>query len=727
MATIGTLLPKNPVLGQPVTPLQALSATNALGLAQGATLNLNNLKPTNIPSATVPASKPVVATATAPAINFVKPASATPTKSIYRVGADIYDATSNQKLAYNDFMANYNGRSTDLGQRPAISPVVPAAPVVPAKTATQSEIYGTTFETPEEKAARDRITADALAASNQTVDPAAIRTETMSRFQNEIDALNRSYAEQKRLEGIVGQNRLGQVGAIGNRRGLLGSDFGVAQENTQVDANTASINAIEAERLAGEQAIYAKAEDIIQAAITKKETAKRSGSDDYLKYLSSQTAAKKAAAEEIAKMWYTSKLDEPSNLKDIADKLGVSIETLRATYKNYAAGQVKDNVKLSAGESIYNPNTGKVEFTAPTDEKPISMSPGSVLVDAKGNALFSAPDKPTNPLDYVKQVGDYTYQYNPATGNTTVTKSAKSGEIVKIDGVDWQKNADGTYTKPVVDLGTPDTSKTMAQLALVKKSLTNASNLSNAAGRSGLRKGLEKTFVGSTDYTNLIAETNTLRTNVLTMMTDPSIKKFFGPQMSNADVELMTAAGTTLNPELQDPESLKAELDRLADFVGRAEEAVKAGSASTVNNQVSPPTEDELQQLMQYYPGQTREQILQSFTNVGSDTNSATFQKAVSKADGTKGGQCGRFVNNLTGLKLGDSFQSKMAKMDPNITWPEPGMVFTMPYKDTGHTGIIVAVNPDNTVTVKDSNYNLDEKVKTHNIAMSKITGLVRA
>jgi hypothetical protein len=120
--------------------------------------------------------------------------------------------------------------------------------------------------------------------------------------------------------------------------------------------------------------------------------------------------------------------------------------------------------------------------------------------------------------------------------------------------------------------------KAQDQINLVKSSLSRAKDLAHASGRSGLRKTAEGIFRGSTDYTNLVAETNTLRTNVLTMMTDPSIKKFFGPQMSNADVQLMTSAGTTLNPELQSPEGMTSELARLEDLITRAENAVEKGT-----------------------------------------------------------------------------------------------------------------------------------------------------
>ena len=100
-------------------------------------------------------------------------------------------------------------------------------------------------------------------------------------------------------------------------------------------------------------------------------------------------------------------------------------------------------------------------------------------------------------------------------------------------------------------------------------------------------------------------------------------------------------------------------------------------------------------------------------TNVGSDTDTALPEEVAKTEIGTKAGQCGRFVNANTGLGVGDSYQSKIAKMDSSITEPEAGMVFVMPYKDTGHTGFVVDVQGDK-VLVKDSNWSLDETVKEH-------------
>lgn len=110
---------------------------------------------------------------------------------------------------------------------------------------------------------------------------------------------------------------------------------------------------------------------------------------------------------------------------------------------------------------------------------------------------------------------------------------------------------------------------------------------------------------------------------------------------------------------------------------------------------------------------------------VATGGRSGSPEEALNVPDGSIGGQCGHFVNQYTGLGVGDSYQSKMDKMDPEITTPEAGMVFTMPYGETGHMGFILSVEGD-MATVKDSNYGLNEKVQTHQIPISLMTGFAR-
>jgi len=161
----------------------------------------------------------------------------------------------------------------------------------------------------------------------------------------------------------------------------------------------------------------------------------------------------------------------------------------------------------------------------------------------------------------------------------------------------------------------------------------------------------------------------------------------------------------------------------------------KSYSSLDVLTRENPAYIDLIEQLGQQYPTASDDDIMKLIEGGGGGFNqdlgmSQNYSKAIAQADGSSGGQCGRYVNKYTGLGVGDSYQSKMNKMaikNPAPNQIKPGMVFTMPYKNTGHIGFIVSNNGDGTVTVKDSNWSLDEKVKTHKIAISKITGVTFA
>lgn len=114
-------------------------------------------------------------------------------------------------------------------------------------------------------------------------------------------------------------------------------------------------------------------------------------------------------------------------------------------------------------------------------------------------------------------------------------------------------------------------------LDFLKSTAQKASDLSSGAGWGSLKKGVGTFLVGDTKANRLSGLSDTLKTNILTMSTDPNIKKFFGPQMTENDVRMMTATGTTLNPDLQNPEDYKAEVSRVYDMFNRAQKAVQDG------------------------------------------------------------------------------------------------------------------------------------------------------
>lgn len=103
--------------------------------------------------------------------------------------------------------------------------------------------------------------------------------------------------------------------------------------------------------------------------------------------------------------------------------------------------------------------------------------------------------------------------------------------------------------------------------------------------------------------------------------------------------------------------------------------------------------------------------------------------------EGSVGGQCGRFVNILTGysLGLGDSFEQKMTKMDPNITAEnvQAGDVFVQQAGVwTGHTGIVTGksvVDGKIYIDVLESNWNKDERVgRRYSVPAEQFSGFAR-
>lgn len=167
--------------------------------------------------------------------------------------------------------------------------------------------------------------------------------------------------------------------------------------------------------------------------------------------------------------------------------------------------------------------------------------------------------------------------------------SGRGAPTVKtINGVDMQWNPQSGQWENINSGATTDMAeKTVNQLDFILNSAATADKLADKSGAGLIDRtisgaiGNVKTPFGNFggEYQQLEAYTNTLKTNMLTLATDPSIKKFFGPQMSNADVLLMTSAGTTLNPQNQSPEQLREEIARIKDFVTRAKQAVDKGKS----------------------------------------------------------------------------------------------------------------------------------------------------
>lgn len=112
-----------------------------------------------------------------------------------------------------------------------------------------------------------------------TYDDPTLRAQKQAQIQREIDATNAVFGVKRAEVERANTGRLGQLGAIQARRGLLGSNIAAGQEGAQVEANTAALNAIENERLAAIVGIERAGNRELQEELAKRSQAALQGAD----------------------------------------------------------------------------------------------------------------------------------------------------------------------------------------------------------------------------------------------------------------------------------------------------------------------------------------------------------------------------------------------------------------------------------------------------------------
>jgi len=264
------------------------------------------------------------------------PAYGTPERNAMATAAGIqgYTGTAAQNAA---IVANLNKPST-----PPPSPnntMVSAGLVVPKKNQNDIDM---------ENALAARI----AAASDTGLPTANERQYATQMFQAQIDALNKVYAEQKAKSMEMGRSRLGSQNAIQARRGLLGSDFGEAATVGQEQANTAELNAIDAEQMAQIAAVQGKiSQSALDMAKARREAATQ-GADknlETIKYTRQKAVddVKSAVSAYLAGGGDIKNLT-PKMIDDFANEMKISRDTVvniikeeQTTAANNAAAKAK--------------------------------------------------------------------------------------------------------------------------------------------------------------------------------------------------------------------------------------------------------------------------------------------------------------------------------------------------------------------------------------------------
>ena len=334
------------------------------------------------------------------------------------------DGTS---VAVNMPQGYYTNQSSGVIPSPTVSEdrISSSNPTSP----TIGQIVGQ-YETPEEQAYRQQYGQNLLTESQTTPDLNKIRQDTLARYQAEIDAINASYAQKKAQERIQGQGRLGSAGAIQARRGLLGSDFGAAQTDTINQYNAELIDAIEQERLAKVSSIMSEANRFAQEEYDKKLEAKRLGAENYLKFIGeSATRRQNNTAKMAAYLYQQGNYDilTPAELKQIADNLGVSVDTLKAVYADYAGQAQAAQAKAQAAQAKAQAEAEKEALGMEKTRAEISNLKGQSEKDmiAKGYTYVATPAQ----RDTLKKQGYSMITINGRTySKPPITKTIQIGK-----------------------------------------------------------------------------------------------------------------------------------------------------------------------------------------------------------------------------------------------------------------------------------------------------------
>jgi hypothetical protein len=207
------------------------------------------------------------------------------------------------------------------------------------------------------------------------VDEDAIRANVMQNLQAEIDATNGVYAQKLADAQATGANLLGSTAATNARRGLLGSDFGTANDYAARAKNTATYNSIDADRQAAISSIIEKGQTEATNEVNQKLTAQKQNADAYISFLNSATSRQDTRTTNAAQAALSAGIDLSSvsdaTIKAIADSYQIDPTALVSAYvsaKNALAktqADIQKPVAVSTSDNAlqFNPATSKYEQT----------------------------------------------------------------------------------------------------------------------------------------------------------------------------------------------------------------------------------------------------------------------------------------------------------------------------------------------------------------------------
>lgn len=305
-----------------------------------------------------------------------------------------------------------------------------------------------------------------------------VRSDILGQFQGEIDATKGAYGQLLQSVQKQGQGRLGEDIAIQSRRGLIGSDFGVAGTEKVRSYNLSEEEKVLAAQAAAIAGIKSRAVQLAQQEVQNKRLARQQGTGAYLEYLAGEPERRTSKIATISTAFLNQGIDpttfDTKELADIAKGYGVTTgdiinsylsqkqEREQAEAERQAELVKSQSFNLSEGQDRYqyNPETGRTELVAskaktykPTvgsaanafDLTPKQATLFNSLVNQQENSpLIKAADRTVvlkdsiknirnNPKDAAQQL-NLSYAYIQALD--TYQSAVREGELSNLNSID---------------------------------------------------------------------------------------------------------------------------------------------------------------------------------------------------------------------------------------------------------------------------------------------------
>lgn len=389
-----------------------------------------------------------------------------------------------------------------------------------------------------------------------------IRAEQLKQAQALIDATQQVYLDELSRLKDEGKARLGQTSSMAVGAGLAGSPFMQAQENKTQDYNNRIVGAKEAERRAEIASIMSAAfqrsteqYDRERSRALQERQQYTSELDRYQDDIKSRQEANKTAAISSIKNIAAGGLSlsdlDQNQYQDLLSKSGLSDFEAKAIFNsNTPQAQGKTEVQGDQLVTYYvDPKTGKPTFSA-------TKLPDSVLASKPADLQVITTDEGVFVFDKSKPKLDAQGNYIMQRVGAAPKKSGEDQQkIVKIGGIDYVQNPDGTFSLPQLppQVNTQAVERAQEAKAIVDEIVGNE-DLNDEFGFA-----MGKSFLSGTD--RQVLESKVERLKALLTTENLQLMKGLGA-MSEKEFDNLKAIGTSLNIDLPESEAIK-ELKRI--------------------------------------------------------------------------------------------------------------------------------------------------------------------